>query len=91
MTTTTNAEVPQPHYTVERPYPIITKLQLVFHICSNPEQYGNTKMKKKLRAVDFAQLTKVLSSVAARINLPLGENLAKDTGGLSSSMRVLTQ
>ena len=30
-----------------------------------------------------------LSKVAARIYLPLGENLTNDTGGLSSSIRVL--
>lgn len=35
--------------------------------------------------------TKVLSRVAASTNFPLGENLTKDTGGLSSSMRVFMQ
>lgn len=31
----------------------------------------------------------MLSNVAARMYLPLGENFTKDTGGLSSSINVL--
>lgn len=41
--------------------------------------------------VKKCELTRVPSSVATRINLPLGENLANDTAGTLSSISVLSK
>ena len=48
--------------------------------------HHNTKVENSKTSIKLN--VTYLSSVAASIYLPLGENLTKDTGGLSSSISV---